>query len=121
MQARFSRESSPLRAIKKAILALEGLSVRFQQWIFDGKQLKESGRFIDYGIKEGSLLSLMQDFTSVWPLQRPELNVARALKGLVPGVFQSSVLHLASRTIAIQRPPLEAKKTRVEWQCVSIY
>lgn len=121
IQIRLSRESSPLKAIKKAILALERLSIRCQQWIFDGKQLDDSGRFIDYGIKERSSLPLLQDFTSVGPLQRPELNVTRGLKSLVPGIVQSSVVHWASRTVAIQRPRLGAKRIRVEWQCVSIH
>jgi hypothetical protein len=129
MLARFSGGySSPLikatRAFKKAIIALGGLSIRCQQWIFDGKQLEDSGRFIDYGIKEGSLLSLMQDFTvftSIGPFQWPELNVARVLKSLVPGIVQSSVVNWASRTVVIQRPPLESKKIRVEWRCVSIH
>ena len=121
IQLRLSRESSPPKAVKKAILALEGLSIRCQQWIFDGKQLDDSGRFIDYGIKERSSLPLLQDFTSVGPLQRPELNVTRGLKSLVPGIVQSSVVHWASRTVAIQRPRLGAKRIRVEWQCVSIH
>jgi hypothetical protein len=130
MQAPISRDSrkyyplkaftKPLKALTKAIIALEGLSIRCQQWIFDCEQLEDNGRFINYGIKEGSLLTLLQDLTSVGPLQWPELNRARVLKNLIHGVFQSSIIHLASRIVAMQHPPLEAKKTRVEWQCVGI-
>ena len=119
-----SIQSSAFIAFKQVVLTLERLSMSCERWIFDGKQLKDTGCFINYGITEGSLRSLLESReeeaeTPVEVQHRSQLTVLSLTKSWIRKVFHRST-SIANQILGLERPPPGAGKTRIEWQCVRL-